>query len=209
MTVTGKRASLMQKLKKANASGAGNNFRDGKYRAVVKSMGFKDGFKGTRYQVEFVIMNAQKVDVVSVKTGQKLDVTPNAVGTTVDWLCVKLDNAEQPGASNLKRFVLDLVGQPEASEDDYLATLAELSDVDENGDALPEADRQEPGKGMLIDIETVRVETKTNKKEIIVCRFSHVPDSTYDQNAMIKWLDDVAAFQLQQAQLPAGTVAAA
>jgi hypothetical protein len=208
---SGKRASLMQKLKKANASGTGNNFRDGKYRAVVKSMGFKEGFKGTRYQVEFVVMNAQKVPVVSVKTGQPLDITPNPVGSTVDWLCVRLDDLEQPGAGNLKRFILDLVGASDATEDDYFETLQELSDVDENGDALPAEQRQEPGKGMCVDIETVRKETVKNKKEIVTLRFSHVPDSQYDQNAMISWMDQIAMFnaQQQQAALPAATAATA
>lgn len=210
MTATGKRGALMQKLKKANMSGAGNNFRDGKYRLCIKSMGFRDGFKGTRYQVEFMIVNSQKVTVVSPKTGQQLDIAPNSVGSTADWLCTKLDNQEQPGAGNLKKFVLTLVNNLEASEDDYFATLQELSDVDEAGDPLPQDQRQNPGRGMLIDMETVRIETKTNKKEIVVCNWSHVPDNQYDQNAMIQWMDQMAVFNAQQqAQLGAGAAAPA
>lgn len=205
----GKRASLLQKLKKAKMSGTGNNCRDGKYRACVKSMGFKDGHKGTRYQVEFVIVNAQKVAVVSPKTGLALDITPNSVGSTVDWLCVKLNDDEQPGQGNLRRFVLELVGATDASDDDYMETLAELSDLDAEGNPLPADQKSEPGRGMCIDIETVRIETKTNKKEIVILKFSHVPDSQYDQGAMIKWMDQIAMFNAQQQALPAQTQAQA
>jgi hypothetical protein len=206
----GKRASLMQKLKKASMSGAGNNIRDGKYRAVVKHMGFKTGFKGTRYQIEFIIVNSQKVSVVSPKTNLALDIEPNSIGSSVDWLCVKLDKDDEPGAGNLKKFVLELVGATEASEEDYLSTLADLSDCDEDGDPLPEAERTEPGKGMCIDIETVRIETVKNKKEIVICKFSHVPETQYNQAAMIQWMDQVAMFnaaQQQQAKLPAAAAA--
>jgi hypothetical protein len=206
---TGKRASLLQKLKRAKMTGTGNNFRDGKYRACVKSMGFKDGHKGTRYQIEFVIMSSQKVAVVSPKTGQALDITPNSVGSTADWLCVKLDKDDEPGQGNLKRCVLELVGAPEATDDDYMSTLAELSDLDDNGDPLPPEKRQEPGKGMCIDVETVRIETVRNKKEIVILKFTHVPETQYDQAAMIKWMDQIAMFNdQQQAQLPAATATA-
>jgi hypothetical protein len=201
----GKRASMLQKLKKAKMSGTGNNFRDGKYRACVKSMGFKDGHKGTRYQVEFVIVNAQKVAVVSPKTGLELDITPNSVGSTADWLCVKLDKDDEPGQGNLRRFVLELVGALDASDDDYMETLAEFSDLDGDGNPLEEP--QEPGKGMCIDVETVRIETVKNKKEIVILKFSHVSDSQYDQQKMIEWMDQIAMFnaQAQATQLPAAT----
>lgn len=202
----------MQKLGKAKASGAGNNFRDGRYRVAVKSMGFQEGFKGTRYQAELMIMNSVKVPVVSLKTGEPLNIEPNPVGSTVDWLCVDLDKDDQPGAGNLRKFVITLVGALDATDEDYLDTLAELSDVDENGDALPLEQRQQPGRGMVLDIETARIVTKKNKVEIVVCRFSHVPDSQYNQEAICKWMDEVANFQaLAQAQgvqaLPAGAAA--
>ncbi len=200
----GKRANLLQRLKRAKMSGTGNNFRDGRYRVCVKSMGFKDGFKGTRYQAEFVVVNAQKVDVVSLKTGQKLDIMPNPIGSTVDWLAVDLDKDDQPGQGNLRRLVLELVGHTDATDDDYMDTLAELSDLDAEGESLKPEDRVEPAKGMCIDVETVRIETKKNKKEIVVTKFIHVPESQYDQAAMIKWMEQVAMFTAQQQALPQG-----
>jgi hypothetical protein len=65
-------------------------------------------------------------------------------------------------------------------------------------------------------METVRIVTKKNKKEIIVCKWSHVPDESYDQTAVATWIDSVAAQQqaaqqqiatAAQAQLPAGATA--
>lgn len=206
---TGRRAALMQKLGKAKTSGVGNNFKDGRYRLVIKSMGFQEGHKGMRYQVEFVVANSVKVPVVSVKTGEALNIEPNPVGATVDWLCTDLDKDDKPGAGNLKRFILTLVGALDASDEDYLDTLAELSDTTPDAEPLPVNERQQPGRGMVIDMETVRIETKINKKEIVVCKFSHVPKSQYDKHAMIHWMDQVAAFAAAQAKLPAGAGAQA
>jgi hypothetical protein len=206
-----KRAALMQKLAKARASGVGNNFKDGKYRLAIKKMGFQDGFKGDRYQVEFVVMNAQKLaGLRSVKTGEPLDITPNAVGSTVDWMAVKLDDPESPGPGNVKKLILTLENDDNMPDEEYLDMLAYVSDVDEGGDPLPPADCTEPARGMVIDMETVRIETKKNKKEIVVCKWSHVPETEYDQKAVIAWMNSIAAYNAAQAQaLPVGQTAAA
>ncbi len=207
-----RRKALMDKLSKARASGVGNNFKDGKYRLAIKKMGLEDGFKGTRFQSTFTVVASQKIAVVELSTNKALDVTPNPVGSDVDWLAMDLDKEDSAGPGNVRRLIMDLFDRKELSDEEYIETLAEMCDLDEEGNPLKEP--LNLAKGMLIDMETVRIVTKKNKKEIVVCKWSHVPHDSYDQQAMSKWLDEVAvqtqAHQQQlaaaaQAQLPAGS----
>jgi hypothetical protein len=206
-----KRKALMAKLKTARASGVGNNFKDGKYRLAVKKATLEDGFKGTRFQVTFVVVASQKIPVIELLTNKALDVMPNPVGSDVDWLAMDLDKEDSAGPGNVRRLIMDLFNKSSLSDDEYIGTLAELADLDEDG--VPLENPTNDCKGLLLDMETVRIVTKKNKKEIVVCKWSHVPFESYDQGQYAQWIDTVAvqaqahAAQLAsqaQAQLPAG-----
>lgn len=212
----------MQRLAKARPSGTGNNFRDGKYRLACKKMGLEDGFKGTRFQATWTIVQSVKIPVIglggkgpsALEKGKTFDITPNPVGSDVDWLAMDLDKDDQPGAGNVRRLIMDLFNQKELSDDLYIETLAEMCDIDEDGNALPQP--LNLAKGKLLDMETVRKVTVKNGMEIVTCKWSHVPEDSYDQNAVSKWIDDIASqmaaaqaaigAQAQQ-QLPAGAAA--
>lgn len=190
------RAELLKNLSKASANGVGNNIRDGRYRFCVKEMGFRDGFKGTRFQAVLTVVNAiKKTDVVCVlkaspNYGQKIDVEPNAVGSDIDWLATNLNEKDSPGPGSIRKFVESLVGKQMADEM-YYETLHEACDLDPEGKELKTP--LNPCRGMLIDGDTVRIETKKNKKEIIVVNWSNVPEASYDQEAYKLWLANIAA----------------
>jgi hypothetical protein len=110
--------------------------------------------------------------------------------------------------------MMDLFNVREIDDELYYETLAEMTDLDEEGDPLEK--KLELGKGLMIDMETVRIETKKNKKEIIVPRWSFVasdmkpgePQTEEERQVMIKWLAQVTTMQ-QAAQLPQGPQAQA
>jgi len=192
------RKALLTSLSKASASGgAFDNFRDGKYRLVVKSISFEDKLKETIFKVVFTVLNATKIPVQSVKTKEKLDIEPNRVGSDVDWVQVKLGEIDAPGPGNIRKFMMDLFNVPAIDDPTYYETLAEMTDYDSEGEPLEVP--LELGKGLLIDMETVRIETKKNKKEIIVPRWSHVPSTEEHRLAMISWLGQVAVQAATQA----------
>lgn len=192
-----KRKALMKKLSEATAGGVGNNFRDGKYRLAVKRMGLESGFKGNRFQATFCVMNSQKIQVISPSTEKVLDIEPNPVGSDVDWIQM-LDKQDSPGPGNVRRLFMDLFNKKELSNDSYLETLAEMCDLDEEGEALKVP--LNLAKGMVIDMETLRIITKVNKKEIVVERWSYVEQTEAEQAAVVAWLDSVAVHK----QLVAG-----
>jgi hypothetical protein len=174
-------------------------------------MGLEDGFKGMRFQCTFTIVNSQKIAVVELTTNKALDVTPNPVGSDVDWLAMDLDKEDSVGPGNVRRLIMDLFNKRELSDEEYMETLGEMCDFGPDGEPLENPENL--AKGLLLDMETVRIVTKKNKKEIIVCKWSHVPDESYDQRAVATWIDSVAAQQqaaqqqiatAAQAQLPAG-----
>jgi hypothetical protein len=181
-------------LSKATASGVGSNFKDGKYRLAIKKISLEEGFKGTRFQVVFIVMNAMKIQVQSKKTNEILDIVPNQVGSSVDWIQVKLTEKDSVGPGNIKRFMMDLFGVKEISDEEYLETLSEMCDLDHNtGDALKEP--LELAKGRVIDMETVRIETQKNKVEIVVPKWGHVPQTEEEQARVATWIDAVSSAQ--------------
>ncbi len=206
------RMAFLKGLSKAKASGgAYDNFKDGKYRLVVKKMSFEDKLKETIFKVTFTVMNATKIPVQSVKTGEKLDIEPNRPGSDVDWVCTKLNELDSVGPGNIRRLMMDLFNVREISDDEYFETLSEMTDYDPaTGEPLKVP--LELAKGLVIDMETTRIETKKNKKEIAVCKWSFVasnvekgkPQTEAERVAMIGWLAQVAA-----QQTPAAAQAAA
>lgn len=198
------RAELMRNLSKASANGVGNNIKDGRYRFAVKELGFKDGFKGVRFQAVLTVVSAiKKVGLASLQSNEKLDIEPNAVGSDVDWLAVKLDEKDSPGPGSIRKLIQTLMNK-EMADDEYYETLHEACDLDKDGNALKVP--LFPARGMLIDADTVRIETKKNKKEIIVVNWSNVPQESYDQEAYKTWLANVAAVAAAP-KLPASAAA--
>ena len=213
------RAGLLKKLKGAKEGGVGNNFRDGRYRLVVRQLQLLRGFKGQRFQATLVPMTATKIPVQSVKTGEKLDIEPNPIGSDVDWLCTKLDEDDSVGPGNLRKFIRSLcTSLKEISDDDFAETLAEVCDLCMGTDAAqcvcedkaehgaPTKVALEPAKGMMIDMETVRIETSKNKKEIVVCNWTHVEQTEEERQENIKWL---AALTTAQAAMKKAATAEA
>jgi len=208
-----KRRALLKKLSEADASGVGNNFKDGKYRLALKKVSLEEGFKGNRFQVVFTVMNAAKIRVVSPANPEgkppKLEETyldnvePNPVGADVDWLQM-LDENDSPGPGNVRRLFMDLFNKKEISNDDYLETLAEMCDLDEEGELLKQP--LNLAKGMVIDMETLRIITKKKKIEIVVCKWSHVEQTEEEKQQVVQWLDQVTT---HQKALAAGETAAA
>ncbi len=215
-----KRKAVLRKMSKAKASGVGNNFRDGKYRLAIKKVMMETTSKEKeQFRVVFTVMNAIKIPIVrppGPQYAEKLDIDPNFVGSDVDWLAVELDDSEQPGAGNVKKLQKELFNVPEISDDEYLETLYEMCDLEpefldpptntiENpkcGEPLETP--KYPCFGMVIDMETQRIETKKNKKEIVVCKWSHVKQTEEEQKQIAAWIGQVAAATAQQAA-PAAT----
>lgn len=188
-------------LSKAKPSGgAWDSFRDGRYRLCVKKMVFEKKLKETIFKTTFTVVNSTKITVQSVKTGEKLDIEPNRPGSDVDWVATKLTEIDSPGPGNIRRLMMDLFNEREISDELYFETLAEMTDYGKDGNPLPVP--LELAKGLLLDMETTRIETKKNKKEIVVCKWSHVPSAVEkgpqteaERAAMIGWLNQVATQQ--------------
>lgn len=192
-----KRKQLMKRLSEASASGVGNNFKDGKYRLAVKRMTLEEGFKGNRFQAIFTVMHSAKIHVISPLANEVLDITPNLVGSDVDWLQM-LDEKDSPGPGNVRRLFMDLFNKKEISNDEYLETLAEMCDLDEEGDAL-----EVPlnlCKGMVIDMETLRIVTKKNKKEIVVQKWSYVEQTEEERLGVVDWMNQVTTHKALAAE---------
>ncbi len=191
--------AFLQGLSKAKPSGgAYDNFKDGKYRLCVKKMCFEDKLKETIFKCTFTVMSATKIAVQSAKTGEKLDIEPNRPGSDVDWVAVKLTEIDAPGPGNIRKLMMDLFNKREISNEEYFETLAEMTDYDEAGEPLKEP--LELAKGLVIDMETTRIVTKTKKIEIVVCKWSFVPSAVEkgvqteaERLAMVGWLNQVAA----------------
>lgn len=213
-----KRKAILRKMSKAKASGVGNNFRDGKYRLAVKKMMMETTSKDKeQFRVIFTVMNAIKIPIVrppGPQYAEKLDIEPNFVGSDVDWLAVNLDDSEQPGAGNVKKLQKEMFNVPEIDDDTYLETLYEMCDLEPEflEDGVTENPKggeplempQNPCVGRVIDMETQRIETKKNKKEIVVTKWSHVKQTDAEIKVVALWLTQVAAATAQQAQ-PAAT----
>lgn len=193
------RAQRLQKMSKAKKFGGGNNFRDGLYpRLAVKECCIEDKRGGKCFFIaKLVVMECKKVPVWGLLKDAALDVEPNPVGSTVDWM-QEMNVEDHPGDGNIKDFVCKLFGVPMPEETDeegtqeYLDTLGELCDLDEHGNSLPAVKRVQPGRGMVIAMETRRVVTKKKGKEITVQDWTSVAQTEDEKVAVCTWLDNVA-----------------
>lgn len=184
------RKALMRRLVSAQESGVGNNFKDGRYRLAISSTSLLDGFKGSRFQAEFVPMQSIKIPVVSEKTGEKLDITPNPVGSKVDWLQM-LDDKDSPGPGNVRRLLAELENKKGINDEEYAELLQAACDVDEDGE--PVKTPAYVTRGMVIDMETLRIITAKNKKEIVVQKWTYVEQSDEEKAAVIEWLGKLSS----------------
>ncbi len=187
------RAELLKAISESTASGGGNYIRDSRGRLVVKRTALESGFNGDRFVIEFVVVSSTKVSVVALSDqdgqtkGARLDIEPHAVGDEVSELCMLGDPKKDPGFGKAKAFVIALLG---------------LNSLDvkpeEIAETMDDMDKTNGARGMKIDYSTRRIITTTNKKEITVTDFSHVPGLDADGKqteeeiaAMAAWLEQL------------------
>jgi hypothetical protein len=192
------RAERLAKMAKAKSFSGGKRFRDGRYKLAVKECTLEDKRGGKVYFfARLVVMSSTKISVWSPLADKAMDVEPNAIGETIDWMqetCVE----DHPGDGNVKKFICTLFGVPEPEETDedgmkeYTDTLSEICDLDEKGNSLAAKDRKFPARGMVIAMETRRIVTSKKGKEIVVQDWTHLPQTEPEKVAVCKWLDDVA-----------------
>jgi len=173
-----KRANLFKKIAEAKVSEGGNNLLDGRYRLAVKATKTEDGFKGSRFVAEFVVVAAQKIPVTELKTGKALDITPNAVGSDVSW--VQMLEKHENALGNVKGLIQDLYGEAPESDDDLIEVLTELDD-------------KNSAFGMVIDCSTYRKRTAKNDVEIVIPKWSHVEQSDEDVQKMRQWIESLTS----------------
>jgi hypothetical protein len=191
------RAELIGGVSKAKKYGGGVKFRDGRYKLVVKSCCVLDTRSGPYFLAKLVPYEAVKVTVMGIKAEKLLDVEPNPVGSTVDWM-QPMGLEDHPGEGNIADFICKLFCQPMPDENDTAGqaevkdTMKQLCDLDEEMEDLPDDQKQQPGRGMVIAMETRRHETKTNKKELVLTDFESIVQTPEEKAAMIGWLDELA-----------------
>ncbi len=143
--------SALAKIQSAQATGGGNNIRDGRYKYLIEAFTYAKGFQGERVVAELrVIESAPAIDVTG-PDGKP--VTPNAVQSSCSMVCL-LDQHES-AAGNAKAFLL--------------AALAPLgfdeSDITEDKILNEYSHVSNPLRGIAIANETVRRFNKGRKNE--------------------------------------------
>ena len=170
------RKEILKKMAEADASAGGNFILDGRYRLAVTKFELTEGFKGNRVVFEFVVMNANKVPVVRLKDGMPLDISPNPVGSAVSY--VQLLDKHENAFNNFKALMLALFGEKDASKEELVAAAEELLD---NGTAY----------GMVIDCVTFRKITQKNAVEIVIPKWSYVPQTGEDIKKTRAWIESL------------------
>jgi hypothetical protein len=162
----------------AEVFGSGTKIRDGKGRLILNNMYFKDGFKGTFFIADLVVEESQKIPVVSEKTGEKLDVEPNAPGTSTSFV-VQVNNPKNKGAEG---YVLDFVMTLQGLDHTQMKNEEKCANIKANvgmktKDASPKVS---PLRGATIDYETYRKVADKSGKELVVPKWSHVKQTPED-----------------------------
>lgn len=148
---------------------SGNWIRDGKGRLIVKKIVFEKMNGGPTFVAEFEVESNQKVSVVSLLTREKLDIEPNAVGSscsmvtrlTGDALAIKSKQG------SIKNFICKLLGvdPKNVTSQEYVEAFRQACSPGQ------------PAKGMVVDFETVRKLNKKEDEEFIRPQWTHVPPS--------------------------------
>lgn len=175
------RSEILKKISEATVSGGGNNLRDGRGRIAVTKLALEDGFNGSRFTTEGIIVGSSKIPVTELLTGKALDIEPNAVGTDVS--IVQMLDKHMSAFGNVKGFIMELYGfQGDVSQEDFADTLEELT-------------RSNSAHGMVIDFVTYRKVTREKKIEIVLPKWQHVEQSDDDIGRMKKWLESLVLAQ--------------
>lgn len=184
----------LKEIADAPDTGSGNFIKDGKGRLVVLKAFIYKGFKGTRFIAEFKVLSSQKIPVESTLAPQdferqfkyppppgfpKLDIEPNATGTTCSFAVPLGDPKIPSGPANVRAFVLALFGKNgnEVSPSEFQSTLKDL------------VSSANPARGLLIDYETQRKAKKNGREELVLPIWTHVKGSFEGQPEMLKQLD--------------------
>ncbi len=176
VTMSLTRLEILQKLSKATTSSGGNNLRDSRGRLAVKRLAFEDGFRGSRFISEFVVVGSSKIPVVSLKTNETLDIAPNPPGSEVSVL--QMLEKHESAFGNVKQFILALYGEQEASDQEVMETADEVT-------------KSNAARGMVIDYVTYRKVTDKKQVEIVIPKWYSVEQSADDIQKMRQWMDSL------------------
>lgn len=157
--------NIFNQVAQSSAGGGGNRIQDGEYLYRVERLLMEKKFGGTCFIAEFKVEEAKPVFD---------DVQPNAVGSTCSFVINFDGPGRQSAPSNVKAFVLALLGvnEAETSVGELVETLKELT-----GPA-------QPARGMLIRNETYRKYARTGKNSqpdkagrppMVMNSWKHVP----------------------------------
>lgn len=151
--------SYLQKIAGAKATNKGNIIREGRYSFAVKTLKLLNGFNGTSFVAEFVVLTAEGVNP---------QVTPNQVGTVASAV-YNLDK-HASAAGNVKALMLALLGLEEGKvTEDYL--MQYLAAVTADG---------QPLTGKLVNAETFVTTIRSGAnagKPFTGVNWRHVPES--------------------------------
>lgn len=159
--------ALFDKIANTKANQKGDNFRDGKGLLVVIGNLYENMNDGPTFVGKFQIVRSEAKGDLDPATKQP--VQPNQPGTQVGWpqKIQKFPSA----ASNVKAYILELVGAKEAEVDAtpgvFQNTMQSLVDKD-----------KQPARGMLVGYETYQQATRSGVRAGQIntyVRFKHVP----------------------------------
>lgn len=178
------RKSVLRKLADSQAAGGGGTpLRDGRGRLCVKKISLETGFNGLRLVINTIVVASSPIPVVSLKTGQPLNIVPNQPGTDAD-ITFMLEK-HKGGFGYAMGFILPLFGETgEVDKEELFNVLDEVTD------------ERNQAQGMLIDYSTYRKVSQEKGIEMTLANFYNVPKQ--DVNAYRKWIESITLGQQQQ-----------
>lgn len=161
--------SIFKKIAEAKAAGTGRPFNPAKYQLAVSKLWINEGFKGSTFICELMTLAAESTGAVDRLTGK--DEVPVPVGA-IGSFAVNLDNANAKGSqfSNVKRFLLALLGEDEdaVTNEKFMELLEQLCGE--------EGEKAQPLRGHRIDLETFKKPKQSKPEEDFTHhRWTHVP----------------------------------
>ena len=172
---------VIEKVANSEVSSGGNNLRDGSGRLALRKFEVTKGFNGLRAVFEFIVVSSKKKEgLVSLKTGQKLDIEPNLTGSDVS--IINMLSKHESAWGNVKAVILGLFNEPDASKDDIKAAMRGMRDgVD--------------GIGRVVDYDTYRKVTQEKGVEITLPKWYGVDQSDEDIARMREWIATVTGMR--------------
>jgi hypothetical protein len=150
--------NIFKKIAESKATGTGQRFNPAGYELVVGKLWINEGFKGATFICEMVVRKSTSTGAVDRLTGKpEIPLGEGSIGS----FAVNLDNPKAKGSqySNVKRFILGLIGADEAevTNDQFIETLEELC-----GD---KAVKDQPMRGKRVDLATFKTPKVGNPAE--------------------------------------------